>query len=90
VILDGVIACAAALIAVRLAPDVTGALVAGHRSAEPGATVALADLGLVPLMDLGMRLGEGSGAALAEPIVASAVRVLHEVATFDSAGVSEK
>jgi nicotinate-nucleotide--dimethylbenzimidazole phosphoribosyltransferase len=90
VILDGVIACAAALVAVRLAPDAAGALVAGHRSAEPGATVALADLGLVPLVDLGMRLGEGSGAALAEPIVASAVRVLHEVATFDSAGVSEK
>jgi nicotinate-nucleotide--dimethylbenzimidazole phosphoribosyltransferase len=90
VILDGVIACAAALIAVRLAPDALGALVAGHRSAEPGASVALADLGLVPLVDLGLRLGEGSGAALAAPIVASAVRVLHEVATFDSAGVSEK
>jgi nicotinate-nucleotide--dimethylbenzimidazole phosphoribosyltransferase len=90
VILDGVSAVAAALVAARLAPDCVGAMVAGHRSAEPGASVALRHLGLDPLVDLGMRLGEGTGAALALPIVASAVRVLHEVATFDSAGVSEK
>ncbi|MDQ7909585.1 nicotinate-nucleotide--dimethylbenzimidazole phosphoribosyltransferase [Phytohabitans sp. ZYX-F-186] len=90
VILDGVIAVSAALAAAALAPDAVGAMVAGHRSAEPGATVALAHLGLEPLIDLGMRLGEGTGAVLAVPIVASAVRVLHEVATFDSAGVSEK
>jgi len=90
VILDGVIAVSAALAAAALAPDVVGAMVAGHRSAEPGATVALAHLGLEPLIDLGLRLGEGTGAVLAVPIVASAVRVLHEVATFDSAGVSEK
>jgi nicotinate-nucleotide--dimethylbenzimidazole phosphoribosyltransferase len=90
VILDGVSAVAAALVAARLAPDCAGAMVAGHRSAEPGATVALRHLGLDPLVDLGMRLGEGTGAALALPIVAGAVRVLHEVATFDSAGVSEK
>jgi nicotinate-nucleotide--dimethylbenzimidazole phosphoribosyltransferase len=90
VILDGVSAVSAALVAARLAPDCVGAMVAGHRSAEPGATVALRHLGLDPLVDLGMRLGEGTGAALALPIVASAVRVLHEVATFDSAGVSEK
>jgi nicotinate-nucleotide--dimethylbenzimidazole phosphoribosyltransferase len=90
VILDGVSAVAAALVAARLAPDCTGAMVAGHRSAEPGATLALRHLALDPLVDLGMRLGEGTGALLALPIVASAVRVLHDVATFDSAGVSEK
>ncbi len=90
VIIDGVIAAAAALAAAAFAPDAVAAMVAGHRSAEPGATVALAHLGLEPLLDLGMRLGEGSGAALALPVVSAAVRVLHEVATFDSAGVSEK
>jgi nicotinate-nucleotide--dimethylbenzimidazole phosphoribosyltransferase len=90
VVLDGVIAASAALIAAALAPDAVAAMVAGHRSAEPGASVALAHLGLTPLVDLGLRLGEGTGALLALPIVASAVRVLHEVATFDSAGVSEK
>ncbi|WP_229829937.1 nicotinate-nucleotide--dimethylbenzimidazole phosphoribosyltransferase [Actinoplanes ianthinogenes] len=90
VIVDGVIAASAALAAAAFAPDAVAAMVAGHRSAEPGATVALAHLGLTPLLDLGMRLGEGSGAVLALPIVAAAVRVLHEVATFDSAGVSEK
>jgi nicotinate-nucleotide--dimethylbenzimidazole phosphoribosyltransferase len=90
VLLDGVIAASAALVAAALAPDAVAAMVAGHRSAEPGATVALAHLGLNPLVDLGLRLGEGTGALLAMPIVASAVRVLHEVATFDSAGVTEK
>ena len=90
VIVDGVIAGSAALAAAAFAPDAVAAMVAGHRSAEPGATVALAHLGLEPLLDLGMRLGEGSGAVLALPIVSAAVRVLHEVATFDSAGVSEK
>ncbi len=90
VVLDGVIAAAAALVAAALAPDAVAAMVAGHRSAEPGAGVALARLGLTPLLDLGMRLGEGTGAVLALPIVAGAVRVLHDVATFDAAGVSEK
>ncbi|GAA1865837.1 nicotinate-nucleotide--dimethylbenzimidazole phosphoribosyltransferase [Asanoa iriomotensis] len=90
VILDGVIADSAALAAAALAPDAVGAMVAGHRSAEPGASVALRHLGLEPLVDLGLRLGEGTGAVLAWPIVASAVRVLHDVATFDSAGVAEK
>ena len=90
VIIDGVIAASAALAAAAFAPDAVAAMIAGHRSAEPGASVALAHLGLEPLIDLGMRLGEGSGAVLALPIVASAVRVLHDVATFDSAGVSEK
>ncbi|MEV0397176.1 nicotinate-nucleotide--dimethylbenzimidazole phosphoribosyltransferase [Polymorphospora rubra] len=90
VLVDGVIAASGALAAAALAPDARGAMVAGHRSAEPGATVALRHLGLTPLLDLGMRLGEGSGAMLAVPVVAAAVRVLHEVATFDSAGVSSK
>jgi len=90
VILDGVIAVSAALVAAALAPDAVIAMIAGHRSAEPGATVALDHLGLEPLVDLGLRLGEGTGALLALPIVGGAVRVLHDVATFDSAGVSEK
>ncbi|GLY01414.1 nicotinate-nucleotide--dimethylbenzimidazole phosphoribosyltransferase [Actinoplanes sp. NBRC 101535] len=90
VIIDGVIAASAAVVAAAFAPDAVAAMVAGHRSAEPGAGVALAHLGLEPLLDLGMRLGEGSGAVLALPIVAAAVRVMHEVATFDAAGVSEK
>ncbi|MFY1698457.1 nicotinate-nucleotide--dimethylbenzimidazole phosphoribosyltransferase [Solwaraspora sp. WMMA2101] len=90
VIVDGVSAVAASLAAASLAPAATGAMVAGHRSVEPGATVGLRHLGLQPLVDLGLRLGEGTGALLAWPIVASAVRVLHEVATFDAAGVSEK
>ncbi|MDG4796024.1 nicotinate-nucleotide--dimethylbenzimidazole phosphoribosyltransferase [Micromonospora sp. WMMD1082] len=90
VLLDGVIAVSAALAAVAFAPAAVGAVVAGHRSAEPGATVALRRLGLTPLIDLGLRLGEGTGALLALPIVTGAVRVLHEVATFDSAGVAEK
>src|SRR6185437_16153227 len=78
VILDGVIAAAAALVAHALAPHAVHAMVAGHRSAEPGATVALSYLGLEPLIDLGLRLGEGTGAALALPLVAGSVRVLHE------------
>ncbi|GID97230.1 hypothetical protein Adi01nite_66420 [Amorphoplanes digitatis] len=90
VIVDGVIAGSAAVVAAAFAPAAVDAMVAGHRSVEPGATVALAHLGLTPLLDLGLRLGEGTGAALALPVVAGAVRVLHEVATFDSAGVSEK
>ncbi|MET8359730.1 nicotinate-nucleotide--dimethylbenzimidazole phosphoribosyltransferase [Micromonospora sp. NPDC005171] len=90
VLLDGVIAVSAALAAAAFAPGAVSAMVAGHRSAEPGATAALRHLGLDPLIDLGLRLGEGTGALLALPVVTGAVRVLHEVATFDSAGVAEK
>lgn len=90
VLLDGVIAVSAALAAAAFAPHAVGAMVAGHRSAEPGATAALRHLGLDPLIDLGLCLGEGTGALLALPVVTGAVRVLHEVATFDSAGVAEK
>ncbi|RJL22785.1 nicotinate-nucleotide--dimethylbenzimidazole phosphoribosyltransferase [Bailinhaonella thermotolerans] len=90
VILDGVIAGAAALVAAGLSPDALGACVAGHRSPEPGHGAALAHLGLRPLVDLELRLGEGTGGLLAHPLVCAAVRVLHEVATFDSAGVADK
>jgi nicotinate-nucleotide--dimethylbenzimidazole phosphoribosyltransferase len=90
VILDGVIAGAAALAAVALAPDAAGACLAGHRSVEPGHAAALRHLGLRPLVDLDLRLGEGTGAVLALPLVQSAARALAEVATFDSAGVTEK
>ncbi|WP_372492333.1 nicotinate-nucleotide--dimethylbenzimidazole phosphoribosyltransferase [Actinomadura litoris] len=90
VVLDGVIAGSAALAAAAMCPDALGACVAGHRSAEPGHTAAIAALGLRPLVDLELRLGEGTGALLALPLVQGAVRVLHEVATFDSAGVSGK
>ncbi|MGC5015252.1 nicotinate-nucleotide--dimethylbenzimidazole phosphoribosyltransferase [Streptosporangium sp. DT93] len=90
VILDGVIAGAAALAAVALAPDAADHCVAGHRSAEPGHAVALEHLGLRPLIELGMRLGEGTGGLLAHPLVCAAIRVMHEGATFDSAGVTDK
>ena len=90
VVLDGVIAGAAALVAGALHPYALVACLAGHRSAEPGHARALAALGLRPLIDLDLRLGEGSGAVLALPLVQCAARVLREVATFDSAGVSDK
>ncbi|MGW0573212.1 nicotinate-nucleotide--dimethylbenzimidazole phosphoribosyltransferase [Streptomyces tauricus] len=90
VILDGVSAGAAALVARAIAPEVLAACIAGHRSAEPGHVAALNKLGLRPLVDLDLRLGEGTGALLALPVVQSAARAMHEVATFDSAGVTEK
>jgi len=90
VVLDGVIAGAAALTAAAFAPDIVGYLLAGHRSSEPGARAALEHLGLVPILDLDLRLGEGSGAALAIPLVQAAAKILREMATFDSAGVTDK
>ncbi|MFG2192257.1 nicotinate-nucleotide--dimethylbenzimidazole phosphoribosyltransferase [Streptomyces sp. NPDC048639] len=90
VILDGISAGAAALVARAIAPEVLAACIAGHRSAEPGHVAALTKLGLRPLVDLDLRLGEGTGALLALPLVQSAARAMHEVATFDSAGVTEK
>jgi nicotinate-nucleotide--dimethylbenzimidazole phosphoribosyltransferase len=90
VILDGVIAGAAALAAAALAPGAVGACLAGHRSTEYGHAATLDHLKLRPLVDLDLRLGEGSGALLALPIVQSAARALRDVATFDSAGVSDK
>jgi nicotinate-nucleotide--dimethylbenzimidazole phosphoribosyltransferase len=90
VLLDGVNAGAAALVAAALAPDAVGYCLAGHVSAEPGHALALAALGITPLLDLGMRLGEGTGALLALPVVAGAARALQDVATFDAAGVVDK
>ena len=90
VVIDGVIAVAAAVVAAAFAPNVTGYVIAGHRSSEPGASAGLAHLGLVPVLDLGLRLGEGSGAALAISLIQAAAKILSEMATFDSAGVTEK
>jgi len=89
VVVDGFITAAAALVAVRLAPLAAGYLIASHRSVEVGHRALLAALQTPPLLDLELRLGEGSGAALAMPLVEAAVRVLHEMATFSSAGVSD-
>lgn len=90
VVIDGVIATAAACTAHAFSPDAIGYVVAGHRSTEPGATVALTHLGLHPLIDMGLRLGEGSGACLAVPAVQAAALIMREMATFDSAGVVDK
>ena len=90
VVVDGVIALAGALVAVSLQPAVRGYLIAGHRSVEPGATAALEHLGLDPILDLGLRLGEGTGALLAVPTIQAAAAVMAEMATFDSAGVTDK
>ena len=90
VVLDGVIAVAAALVARALAPSSVDYCIAGHRSVEPGASTGLAALGLEPLVDLGLRLGEGSGAALAVPLVQAAAALLGQMATFESAGVIER
>ena len=88
VIVDGVIAVAALLVAEALAPGTSARCIAGHRSTEPGASIALAHLGLDPLLDLQLRLGEGTGACLAVPVVQSAARVLNEMATFDELGIT--
>ena len=90
VVVDGVIADAALLVAARQVPTVVDRCIAGHRSSEPGAAAVLADLGLEPVLDLGLRLGEGSGACLALPVLEAAARILGEMATFDAAGVTEK
>lgn len=90
VVLDGYIAGSAALVAQALHPAVVGYLLAGHRSAEYGHTAALQQLGLRPLVDLDLRLGEGTGAVLAAPMVSGAAAVLADMATFDSAGVARK
>lgn len=90
VVLDGFIAGAAALIAVGLQPQCRGYLIASHRSVERGHQVLLDHLGLKPLLDLDLRLGEGTGACLGMSLVSAAIKVLTEMATFDEAGVSEK
>ena len=90
VVVDGVVALAAVLTAAALAPASADYCFAGHRSTEPGAAAALDHLGLTPLLDLGMRLGEGTGACLAVPLVQAAAKVLREMATLDGAGVTPK
>ncbi len=90
VIIDGFISGAAALVAAAIEPAVTGYMIASHRSQELGHGAILERLGLRPLLDLDLRLGEGTGAALALPLVRAAVRLLNEMATFDEAGVSER
>jgi len=90
VVVDGFISGAAALIATAIAPGVKGYLFAGHLSTEPGHKYMTEHLGLKPLVDLEMRLGEGTGAALGISIVEAASRILGEMATFSEAGVSEK
>lgn len=90
VVVDGVIALAAALAAATREPLAPQYWVAGHRSVEPGASAALEHLGLQPILDLEMRLGEGSGACLAVPVLQAAAKILGEMATLDAAGVSKK
>ena len=88
VILDGFITGAAALVAAAIAPNAVARTIASHRSAERGHDIVLAHLGQEPLLDLGLRLGEGSGAALAILLVRAAAALLDEMATFDEAGVA--
>lgn len=88
VVVDGFIATAAAMLAVALAPAVRPYLIAAHQSAEPGHALMLNWLNLAPLLNLDLRLGEGSGAALALPLLESALAILRDMATFESAGVS--
>lgn len=87
-LLDGVVVTAAALVAEQLAPGARRWWQAGHRSTEPAHALALSSLNLTPIVDLGLRLGEGTGAAVALPIVRAAVATLSSMATFGDAGVS--
>jgi nicotinate-nucleotide--dimethylbenzimidazole phosphoribosyltransferase len=89
-LLDGYVATAAALIAERLQPGVSRSMIAAHRSAEPGHGAALARLGLEPLLDWSMRLGEGTGALVALPLLDSAVALLRNVATLSDLGVDRE
>jgi nicotinate-nucleotide--dimethylbenzimidazole phosphoribosyltransferase len=89
VVLDGFITGAAALVAARLDTETVEAMIASHRSTEPGHTLVLEALGLEPLLDLELRLGEGSGAALAIPIVRASLALLNDMASFDEAGVTD-
>jgi nicotinate-nucleotide--dimethylbenzimidazole phosphoribosyltransferase len=90
VVVDGVIAGAALLTAAHLVPRTVQFCFAGHRSTEPAARVILDTLGLEPILDLELRLGEGSGACLALPVLEASARILGEMATFDAAGVTDK
>lgn len=86
-LIDGYVATAAALVAERLAPGTARAMIAAHRSAEPGHAAALAALGLAPMLEWDMRLGEGSGALVALPLLDSAAALLRDVARLDAIGV---
>ena len=88
--IDGFISTAAALIAVGLAPQVRPYLIAAHRSQERGHRLMLEWLGIEPLLDLDMRLGEGTGAALGICLAEAACKILSDMATFGEAGVSDK
>jgi nicotinate-nucleotide--dimethylbenzimidazole phosphoribosyltransferase len=88
-VLDGFITAAATLVAVRLAPDAVEAVIASHLSPEPGHRLVLDALGLEPLLDLGLRLGEGSGAALTLPLLDASLAIIADMATFGSAGVTD-
>jgi nicotinate-nucleotide--dimethylbenzimidazole phosphoribosyltransferase len=88
VVVDGIISTAGAAVADRLCPAVRPFMIAGHRGTEPGHGVLLSHLGLAPLIDLDLRLGEGTGAALALPLLDAAVATLNEMATFNEAHVS--
>ncbi len=90
VVIDGFISGTAALVAYGIAPAVKDYMIAAHRSVERGHSVTLDYIGLKPLLDLDMRLGEGTGAALGICIVDAACKILGEMATFEDAGVSEK
>lgn len=90
VVLDGVVSGAAALVAEELAPGARAWWVAGHRSTEPAHTLVLEQLDLEPLLEMSMRLGEGSGATAAIPLLTMAVRILTDMATFEDAGVTER
>lgn len=89
ILCDGFISTAAAALAISIAPDVRGYVIAGHQSKEPGHRLLLDHFNLSPLLSLGMRLGEGTGAVLAMSIVESAIALYYGMATFASAGVSE-
>ena len=90
IVVDGFIVTAAAMIAATIEPSVAAYMIAGHRSAEPGHDIALNALGIKPLLDIRLRLGEGTGAVLAMHQVEAAALILREMATFADAGVSNK
>ena len=90
VVIDGFISTAAALIAYTLNPDVKEYMIAAHCSQEKGHRLMLAHMGLRPLLDLDMRLGEGTGAALGISIIEASIKILTEMSTFQNAGVSER